>query len=324
MVHRQHYPEGNEIKAMAESITLTVDKLSEELELEPLTGSGGTVTFTSAEIGRPGLQFTGYYDHFSSRRVQIIGMSEMYYLYGLSGAEVRARMKRFMSYGVPCVVCARGNMPPKELIESAREHGLPVFLSHQKTDDIGHRISNYLSRKLAPSMLTHGVLMDVFGVGILMRGESGLGKSETALEMIKQGHRLVADDVVRITRVASGRIVGTAPEATKYLIEVRGIGIVDVRYLFGVGSAVNEKSIDFIMDLEMFDPTAQYERIGAREKRTELLGVEIPTTVLPVSPGRNIAVVVEVAARNFLLKKLGYDTSGHFAKRMESMFEGKK
>ena len=173
-------------------------------------------------------------------------------------------------------------------------------------------------------MLIHGVLMDVFGVGILMRGESGLGKSETALEMIKQGHRLVADDVVRITRVASGRIVGTAPEATKYLIEVRGIGIVDVRYLFGVGSAVNEKSIDFIMDLEMFDPTAQYERIGAREKRTELLGVDIPTTVLPVSPGRNIAVVVEVAARNFLLKKLGYDTSGHFAKRMESMFEGKK
>lgn len=117
---------------MAESITLAVDKLSEELELEPLTGSGGTVTFTSAEIGRPGLQFTGYYDHFSSRRVQIIGMSEMYYLYGLSGAEVRARMKRFMSYGVPCIVCARGNMPPKELIESAREHGLPVFLSHQK------------------------------------------------------------------------------------------------------------------------------------------------------------------------------------------------
>lgn len=251
-------------------------------------------------------------------------MSEMYYLYGLSGDEVRARMEKFMSYGVPCIVCARGNMPPKELIESAREHGLPVFLSHQKTDDIGHRISNYLSRKLAPSMLTHGVLIDVFGVGILMRGESGLGKSETALEMIKQGHRLVADDVVRITRVASGRIVGTAPEATKYLIEVRGIGIVDVRYLFGVGSAVNEKSIDFIMDLEMFDPTAQYERIGAREKRTELLGVDIPTTVLPVSPGRNIAVVVEVAARNFLLKKLGYDTSGHFAKRMESMFEGKK
>ena len=128
---------------MAESITLAVDKLSEELELEPLTGSGGTVTFTSADIGRPGLQFMGYYDHFSSRRVQIIGMSEMCYLYGLSGAEVRARMKRFMSYGVPCIVCARGNMPPKELIESAREHGLPVFLSHQKTDDIGHRILSF-------------------------------------------------------------------------------------------------------------------------------------------------------------------------------------
>lgn len=308
---------------MAESITLAVGKLSEELDMKPLTASGGTVTFTSAEIGRPGLQFAGYYDHFSSRRVQLIGMSEMHYLYGLSGSEVRARMEKFMSYGVPCIVCARGNMPPKELTECAAAHDLPVFLSQHKTDDIGHSIGNYLSRKLAPSMLIHGVLIDAFGVGILMRGESGIGKSETALEMIKQGHRLVADDVVRITRVASGRIVGAAPEATKYLIEVRGIGIVDVRYLFGVGAAVNEKSIDFIMDLELFDPRTQYERIGAREKRTELLGVEIPTTVLPISPGRNIAVVVEVAARNFLLKKLGYDTSGHFAKRMESMFEGK-
>ena len=191
---------------MAESITLAVDKLSEELELEPLTGSGGTVTFTSAEIGRPGLQFTGYYDHFSSRRVQIIGMSEMYYLYCLSGAEVSARMEKFMSYGVPCVVCARGNMPPKELIESAREHGLPVFLSHQKTDDIGHRISNYLSRKLAPSMLTHGVLMDVFGIGVMITGESGVGKSEAALELVKRGHRLVADDVVEICHAVESYI----------------------------------------------------------------------------------------------------------------------
>ncbi len=307
---------------MAESIAVAVSALSEQLELEPLVSGSGSVTFTSAEIGRPGLQFTGYYDHFSSRRVQIIGKSEMYYLYGLSDDEVRARMDRFMSYDLPCIVCARGNMPPEALLECARAHNLPVFLSHQKTDDIGHRISNFLSRKLAPSCLIHGVLIDAFGVGILMRGDSGIGKSETALEMIKQGHRLVADDVIRITKVAAGRVVGEAPAATKYLIEVRGIGIVDVRYLFGVGAAVNEKSIDLIMDLELYDPARQYDRIGARDKHSELLGVEIPTTVLPVSPGRNISVVVEVAARNFLLKKLGYDTSGNFAMRAESVLSG--
>ena len=305
---------------MADRITLDVAHIAEQLELEVLEAGEGSVTFTSAEIGRPGLQFAGYYDHFLSKRVQIIGKSEMYYLYGLDEDEVYARMSRFMSYSVPCMVCARGNMPPKALLSCAREHKLPVFLSKQKTDEIGHRISNFLSRKLAPSMLIHGVLMDVFGVGILMRGESGLGKSETALEMINKGHRLVADDVVRITKVAAGRIVGSAPEATKYLIEVRGIGVVDVRYLFGVGAAVNEKSIDFIMDLELYDPASDYERIGAKEKRTELLGVDIATTVLPVSPGRNLSVVIEVAARNFLLKKLGYNTSGGFAGNMAGLF----
>lgn len=307
---------------MAASIALDIKTLEKELGLETLTPGLGKVTFTSAEIGRPGLQFAGYYDHFSSDRVQIIGTSEMHYLYGLPADEISARMEKFTAYAMPCIVCARGNMPPEQLLSSARAQSIPVFLSKQKTDDIGHKISNYLSRKLAPSMLAHGVLMDAFGVGILLRGESGLGKSETALEMIKQGHRLVADDVVRITRVAAGRLVGSAPEATKYLIEVRGIGIVDVRYLFGVGAAVNEKSIDFIMELELYDPAAQYERIGSREKRTELLGVEIPTTVLPVSPGRNISVVVEVAARNFLLKKLGYNTSGGFAEHMEGILNG--
>ncbi len=303
---------------MAESIRLSVETLEKELELKALVRGNGTVEFTSAEIGHPGLQFAGYYDHFSYDRVQLIGMGEMHYLCGLEESETKTRLERFMAYDIPCVVCTRGNVPPNVFIEKAEKHGLPVFVSDRQTDEISHLISNYLSRKLAPSMLIHGVLMDVFGVGILMRGESGIGKSETALEMIKQGHRLVADDVVRITRVASGRVVGAAPEATKYLIEVRGIGIVDVRYLFGVGAAVNEKSIDLIMDLEIYDPVAQYERIGAKEKRTTLLDVEIPTTVLPVRAGRNLSVVVEVAARNFLLKRLGYNTSGGFAEHMES------
>ncbi len=306
---------------MADSVSIPVEEIAKCLGLTVLCPGKGSVAFTTGEIGRPGLQFTGYYNHFSQRRVQLIGNSEMYYLYALEEEDVRERMNRFMSFAIPCVICARSNRPPQALLDCAAAHGVPVFLSDMHTDDIGHRATNYLNRKLAPSILIHGVLMDVFGVGILLRGASGLGKSETALEMIKEGHRLVADDVVRITRVAPDRLVGSAPEATQYLMEVRGIGIVDVRYLFGVGAAVNEKSIDFIMEFEMYRPDGNYERIGANARTSSLLKVDVPTTVLPVSPGRNLCVVVEVAARNFLLKRLGYDTSGAFARRAMDTFD---
>lgn len=308
--------------ANSASITIPVETVAKELDLTIIERGSGRVTFTTAEIGRPGLPFAGYYNHFLGTRVQLIGNSEMHYLYSLSSAEISDRMAVFMSYNLPCIVCARGNMPPEELVKSAKEHQLAVFLSALKTDEIGHKVTNYLSRKLAPSMLTHGVLVDVFGIGILLKGESGIGKSETALEMIKQGHRLVADDAVRITRVAPNRLVGSAPEATRYLIEVRGIGVVDVRYLFGAGSAVSEKSIDMVMNLEIYDPTAEYDRLGTNENTVEFFGVDVPETRVPISPGRNIAVVVEIAARNMLMKKLGYDTSGNAAKRIEKVFGG--
>ncbi len=309
---------------MADAVTIPVEEIAKKLDMTVLEPGKGGVIFTTAEIGRPGLQFTGYYNHFAERRVQLVGKSEMCYLYGLEHDEARERMDHFMSFAIPCVVCARSNKPPETLMECARAHGVPVFLSSLHTDDIGHRITNYLNRKLAPSVLIHGVLMDVFGVGIMLRGASGMGKSETALEMIKQGHRLVADDVVRITRVAPDRLVGCAPEATKYLMEVRGIGVVDVRYLFGVGAAVNEKSIDQIMEFEMYNASGSYERLGANARTSSILDVPVPTTVLPVSPGRNLSVVVEVAARNLLLKKLGYDTSGDFAQRAAKTFEGRQ
>lgn len=308
---------------MADKIVLTNEEIAKSLAMTVLVRGAGQVVFTTDEIGRPGLQLAGYYSHFAEQRVQLIGNSEMHYLYGMDYAQAYERLERFMSYGIPCIVCARNNMPPKALIDCAEKHALPVFLSNALTDDIGHRIMNFLSRRLAPSVLIHGVLLDVFGIGILLRGASGLGKSETALEMIKQGHRLVADDVVELTRVTDNRLVGRAPEATQCMIEVRGIGIVDVRYLFGVGAVVEEKTVELVMDLELWQADQEYNRLGMNDRTTEILGVSIPETVLPVSPGRNLAVVVEVAARNFLLKRMGYDTSGDFARKAQSILEGR-
>ncbi|HWQ58841.1 MAG TPA: HPr(Ser) kinase/phosphatase [Clostridia bacterium] len=309
---------------MAESIRIRVETFAENLGMTVLVRGAGEAVFETDEIGRPGLQLAGYYHHFAHRRVQLLGNSEMHYLYGMSYEEAYARLDLFMSYGIPCVVCARNNMPPKALTDCADKYEVPVFLSEALTDDIGHRITNYLSRKLAPSVLIHGVMLDVSGVGILLRGASGLGKSETALEMIKLGHRLVADDVVELTRVTDNRLVGRAPDATRFLIEVRGIGIVDMRYLFGVGSVVEEKSVDLVMDLELWQPDREYDRLGGAERATQILGVRVPETVLPVSPGRNLAVVVEVAARNFLLKRMGYDTSGDFTRRARALLEGRE
>ena len=304
------------------SVRIPVEEFAKSLNMRVLERGKGEIDFTTVEIGRPGLQLTGYYNHFLASRVQLIGNSEMFYLYAMERAELSERLDAFMAHAIPCIVIARNNTPPKELLSSAAAHAVPVFISGEHTDDIGHRITNYLGRRLAPSALIHGELLDVFGVGLLLRGPSGLGKSETALEMVKEGHRLVADDVVEITRVTEGRLVGRAPEATQCLMEDRGIGIVDIRYLYGVGAVVREKTIDMVIDLELWNAETDYGGHGAPERTATLLGVDIPATLLPVSPGRNLAVVIEVAARNFLLRKTGYDTGGALARRAMEKLEG--
>ena len=243
------------------------------------------------------------------QRVQLIGNAEMHYLRTLTYEDISARMERFMGFKIPCIVCARGNTPPEAVLDCAKKHAVPVFKSDMHTDDLGHRILSYVGRELAPRILLHGVLLDVFGVGVLLQGPSGIGKSETAIEMIKMGHRLVADDVVEITRVAPNRLSGRAPELTRHLIEVRGIGIVDVRYLYGVGAVNVEKTIDFCIELELWNENTQYDRTGTEGRSERILDVEVPTTRVPVSPGRNLSVVVEVAARNFRLRRLGYNAS---------------
>lgn len=292
-----------------QTVCLSVEEVAQNLELEILEPGNGSVVFSTGEIGRPGLQFTGFYEHFMPQRVQLIGNAEMHYLRTLTYEDISARMERFMGFKIPCIVCARGNTPPEALLDCAKKHAVPVFKSDMHTDDLGHRILSYVGRELAPRILLHGVLLDVFGVGVLLQGPSGIGKSETAIEMIKMGHRLVADDVVEITRVAPNRLSGRAPELTRHLIEVRGIGIVDVRYLYGVGAVNVEKTIDFCIELELWNENTQYDRTGTEGRSERILDVEVPTTRVPVSPGRNLSVVVEVAARNFRLRRLGYNAS---------------
>jgi len=301
-------------------VSVAIRELADELGLEILVEGSGSISFTNSEINRPGLQFAGYYEHFAAQRVQIIGNAEMYYLYSLSDEELYGRLSRLMSFGIPCIVCARGNHPPLALVKSAEDHAVPVFKSELQTGEIGHRLTQYIEFKLAPKILLHGVLLDVFGVGMLITGESGLGKSEMALEMIKAGHRLVADDVIEITRVQNNSLIGRAPELTRHLVEVRGIGIIDVRFLYGVGAVIQQKDIDLVMEMELWNENTKYERVSAFEASREILGVAVPSTVLPVSPGRNLAVVLEVAARAFRLKHLGYDVGKEFKSRTPELF----
>lgn len=306
---------------MSKTVCLRVEEVAKRLELRVLEPGNGSVVFTTGEIGRPGLQFTGFYEHFVPERVQLIGNAEMQYLKMLAYADVYARMERFMGHKIPCIVCSRSNEPPKALLDCAKKMAVPVFGSDMRTDDLGHRILSYVGRELAPTILVHGVLLDVFGVGVLLRGPSGIGKSETAVEMIKNGHRLVADDVVEISRMAPGVLSGRAPELTRHMVEVRGIGIVDVRYLFGVGAVNAEKSIDLCVDLELWNENTRYERTGTEMRYDRILDVDVPTTRIPVSPGRNLSTVVEIAARSFRLKRIGYDAADDFGRRAEALLK---
>ena len=294
-----------------ESIAITVGELAKALRLEVLTEGRGKIELRHFEINRPGLQFTGYYEEFAERLVQLVGNAEVHYLYDLDDTALRICAERFLSSGIPCVVFARDKQPPALFLEAARRHAVPIFRSSLKTGDIGDQVTRFLQYRLAPCICLHGELLDVFGVGVLVRGPSGIGKSETALEMVKGGHSLVADDVVEIRRIAD-TLLGSAPAATRNLIEVRGVGIIDVRYLYGVGATQPEKNIDMIVDLELWNETTAYERTGAEDHFEEILGISLPATLLPVSPGRNLASVIGVAARSFRIKRMGYNTSTLF------------
>ena len=271
----------------------------------------------SAELNRPGIQFTGFYDFFAYERPQVIGKVEMAYLESMSDQQRRETLRQFFSYPIPCVIVCRGMRPVDEMLELAKEHDVPIFGTDWVTTRFFVNAINYMSQALAPHSTVHGVLLDVYGLGVLLTGDSGVGKSEAALELVKRGHQLVADDVVDIKKVNENRLIGESPETIRHFMEIRGIGIIDIRQMYGIGAVLRSKSIDMVIHLELWQESKSYDRLGLKDAYTTIMGVRIPEIVLPVRPGRNLAVVIEVAARNLGLKRLGYSAASELDRRLK-------
>ena len=289
--------------------SVMLDKFASDLNLEIVYTGRGVVALSSMSVERPGLQLAGFFSYFDSRRIMVLGLSEHEYLRSFSPEERKEKLSHLFEFGeVPCIILSRDLPALPELMEAVRAASCPLFRSHKITTDLMSDLYIYLNRALAPSMSEHGVLMEVFGVGMLLTGNSGVGKSETAMELIKRGHRLIADDSVIIRKIA-GELSGTAPEIIRYFMELRGIGIINVKSMYGSGSVLNEKKIELVIQLENWQQGKDYDRVGDTVAYAEYLGVRIPKLIIPVSPGRNLAIIIEVAARNFRLKSMGYDAS---------------
>lgn len=294
-----------------EQFFVSLDKLARESHL--------TVAYTpkdldqfkvyTAEVYRPGIMLAGYYQYFDRTRIQIIGLTELSYLNELDPEIRRTHLEKLFSFQPPAVILTRGFEPLPEMMEFAQKYGVPLLQSAEMTSPLMSSLIQALSTELAPRITRHGVLVEVYGEGILILGDSGVGKSETAIELVKRGHRLVADDAVELRKVSNRQIMGTAPENIRHFIELRGIGIVNVARVFGVGAVKVSESLDLVVQLEAWDPTKNYQRTGLESEYYDILGVNIPSTIIPVSPGRNLAVVLETAAINNRQKKMGYNAA---------------
>lgn len=294
-------------------------KVVERMDLKNLTPDIDLTekVITVPDINRPALQLTGYFDHFDSERVQIIGYVEYTYLQTLTKERKKEVYRDLLSYGIPCLIITTEIFPDEELLKQANETNTPVFSTDKKTSSFQAELIRWLNVELAPCISIHGVLVDVYGVGVLIMGESGIGKSEAALELIKRGHRLVTDDVVEIRKVSDDTLVGSAPSITKHLIELRGIGIVDVKTLFGVQSVKETQTIDLVITLEEWDKNKEYDRLGLEESYTEFLGNKIVCHSIPIRPGRNLAVIVESASVNHRQKQMGYNAAQELYRRVQ-------
>lgn len=294
-------------------------KVVEKMNLKNLTPDIDLTdkVITVPDINRPALQLTGYFDHFDSVRVQIIGYVEYTYLQTLEEERKKEVYKQLLAYGVPCLIYTTEIFPDEELLRQANETNTPVFTTEKKTSPFQAELIRWLNVELAPCISIHGVLVDVYGVGVLIMGESGIGKSEAALELIKRGHRLVTDDVVEIRKVSDDTLVGSAPSITKHLIELRGIGIVDVKALFGAQSVRETQTIDLVITLEDWDKEREYDRLGLEEDYTEFLGNKVVRHVIPIRPGRNVAVIVESASINHRQKQMGYNAAQELYRRVQ-------
>ena len=303
---------------MNSKYTVSLEKIVNEFSLKVLNAPSvlSEIMISSNEINRPGLQMAGYYEFFDERRIQIIGKAEESFLTHFTTEKADERIRDFFGHKPSAVVVCRDLSFGEKYIEIAKECGIPLLQTSESTSAFSAALIAFLNLNLAPRMTQHGVLVEVYGEGILLMGDSGVGKSETAIELVKRGHRLIADDAVEIRRVSDKSLVGTAPDNIRHFIELRGIGIINASRIFGAGAVKLTEKIDLVINIEQWDVQKQYDRIGLEQQTTELLGLKIPSLTIPVKPGRNLAVIIEVAAMNHRQKKLGYNAAEDLLKKL--------
>lgn len=297
---------------------VTLDRVASE--------SGLTVAYTpkdlkeikiyATEVYRPGIFLAGYYQYFDNMRIQILGLTEMSYLNELEADTRRAHLEKLFSFQPPAVILTRNMQPLSEMMQYAKQYAVPILMSSEMTSTLMGVLITTLNTELAPRITRHGVLVEVYGEGILILGDSGVGKSETAIELVKRGHRLIADDAVELRRISNRSILGTAPANIRHFIELRGIGIINVARLFGIGAVRSSVQVEIVIELEPWDRTKNYDRTGLESQTTDILGVQVPNMVIPVMPGRNLAVIIETAAMNNRSKEMGYNAARELLKQL--------
>ena len=303
---------------MRTNFTVSLAKIISEFSLETLNmpANPEKIQISTTEVNRPGLHMAGHFEFFDEKRIQIIGKSEESFLLRFTPEKAEKRLREFFSHKPVAVVICRNMQVDEVYAKTAAEYGVPLLRTAETTSDFTSALIAFLNLNLAPRVTRHGVLVEVYGEGILLLGESGVGKSETAIELIKRGHRLIADDAVEIRRVSNKSLVGTAPDNIRHFIELRGIGIINASRIFGAGAVKITEKIDLIINLEIWDVNKVYDRMGLDNQTTEILGLDIPSLTIPVKPGRNLAVIIEVAAMNSRQKKLGYNAAQDLLKRL--------
>ena len=311
------------VMPMIDTYSVPLSDLVKEFDLmvEFASTDYDSIRLTVEDVSRPGIQLAGYFDHFDPMRLQVLGNVEMSYLSRLTDEDQAAILDRLLSYKFPALLITRNISPSPQCLQMVRKHNITLLRSTDPTSTLVSAIITYLKAALAPRVTRHGVLMEVYGEGVLLTGESGIGKSEAAVELLKRGHRLISDDAVEIKRISGNSLIGTAPELIRDYVELRGIGIVNVAKLFGMGAVKIENSIDLVVNIVPWNTHEVYDRLGLEDQYTEILGVKVPMNTIPITPGRNLAVILEVAAMNNRQRKFGYNPAQEFTEQINKHFE---
>ena len=323
-VYRYNIPKDLKgVCAVVDTYSVPLTRLVEEFHLEVAFAATDyeSIRLTVEDVARPGLQLAGYYDHFEPMRLQVLGNVEMSYLAKLTPAERSIIFDRLLSYKFPAMLIARNMPPDPQCLEMAKKHNVTVLRAKEATSTVVSSIISYLRAALAPRITRHGVLVEVYGEGLVLIGDSGIGKSEAAVELLKRGHRLIADDAVEIRKISEGSLIGTVPDLIRNYIELRGIGIINVAQLFGMGAVKAENEINLVVNIVPWNTKEVYDRLGLEDQYMEILGVQVPMITIPITPGRNLAVILEVAAMNNRQRKMGYNAAAEFTEKINRHFD---